>query len=96
MNTSLITSMIAKDAISAGYGVASYNLRKLAGKVLGKRGVGTAGVNIISVVAGTALDQTQNAHAKIIGAVLRVSGIAAIGNALIEKIVSPKKSEEDK
>lgn len=95
MSASVIKELIAKDAISAGYGIASYNIRKLAGKLLGKRGVGTAGVNVISIVAGTVLDQTNNAHAKVIGAALRVSGIAAIGNALVERIVSSSKNSKD-
>lgn len=95
MNTSIIRNILTKDAISAGYGVAAGSIRKLANKVLGDRGIGQAGMNAISLVAGMGLSQLENPHAKVIGSALRISSIASVGNALVEKVIGNKKDDKD-
>lgn len=94
MNTSAITDMLQKDAIAASYGVVSSTIRKTTSKVLGDKGIGKLGVDALSLAAGIGLSQTNNTHLKIIGSALRISGIAHLGNTVIEKLVSRKTEEK--
>lgn len=93
MDFSLVKEMLQKDAVTAAYGLVSANLRKGAAKLLGKKNVGSMGMNALSVVAGTGLSQINNPHIKIIGAALRIGGIASIGNELFDKLINRNKEE---
>lgn len=91
-----ITGLLQKDAIAAGYGLVSMKIRKTLSKVLGPKGVSTNGVSAISIAAGTALSKVPNSHVQVIGGALRVGGLAALGNSLVEKALSKKDKEEGK
>lgn len=93
MDLSLFKDMLHKDMVTAGYGVVASNVRKVAGKALGSKGIGQAGVNVLSVVVGLGLSQVNNPHVKIIGAALRISGIASLGNSVLQKIAYRNKEE---
>lgn len=92
---SALKDIVASDAITAGYGVASATIRKTANKVLGKRGIGQAGVNTVIVVSGMALSQVKNPYLNTLGSALRVAGIASFGNAIVEKLFSGSKKETE-
>lgn len=94
MDYSTIKAMLHKDAISAGYGVATSTLRKGASKVLGDRGVGAMGINALSIAVGMGLSQINNPHVKIIGSALRISGLASMGSALVDRVVNRNKEEK--
>ncbi len=96
MDYSTIKAMLQKDAITAGYGVVTSTIRKGANKVLGDRGVGSMGMNALSIAVGMGLSQVENPHVKIIGSALRISGIASVGNSLVEKLVNRNKKEDQK
>ncbi len=93
MDLSMFRGMLQEDAVSAGYGVVTSNMRKAVSKVLEGRGVGQLGINALSIVAGMGLSQVNNPHVKIIGSALRITGIASMGNSIIEKILN-RNSEE--
>ncbi len=94
METTKIIGLVQKDAIAAGYGIVAGTVRKAANKVLGEKGVGQNGLNAISFVAGMGLSHINNPHIKIVGSALRISGLAGIGNSLIEKALSKKDKSE--
>lgn len=95
MNYSTIKAMLQRDAITAGYGIVTATMRKAATKVLGDRGIGSMGINALSVAAGMGLSQVNNPHVKIIGSALRISGIASAGNAIVERLVGANKEEKE-
>lgn len=94
MNLSFIKDMLQKDAITAGYGVCTSTMRKTASKLLGAKGIGSSGINALSLLAGIGLSQVNNPHLKIIGSALRISSIASVGNDIVEKIVNRNKEEK--
>ncbi len=96
MDYSTIKTMLHKDAITAGYGVVTATLRKGASKVLGDRGVGAMGMNALSIAVGMGLSQVENPHVKIIGSALRISGIASVGNTVVDRLVNRNKDKEEK
>jgi hypothetical protein len=52
-------------------------------------------VNVATVVTGLALSKVNNPHVQILGAALRIGGIASFGNALVEKVLSRKEENSD-
>jgi hypothetical protein len=53
-------------------------------------------MNALSIAVGMGLSQVENPHVKIVGSALRISGIASVGNSIVERIVNRNKTTEEK
>lgn len=96
MKLDQITSMLRRDAVSASYGVGASIWRKATSKVLGSRGVGETGTNLVSLGLGAALSQTSNEHLSNLGGALRIGSLVRMGNSLVENFFGSRQDESNK